>query len=317
MDYHRSMSSVHFLQRRAIHLSNSFGRDSDYLPRDFLLNNVSSNTVAWDNCSMESAIDEAEVFPFALQFTSVARNGHLIAVGGEDGLTAFVDSRIDDSVVHRFYSHSNAIFDVLWNKNDSELITASGDRTVKVWDSATTELKNTLIGHSGSVKNVTGNPMNQSKFRIFIFLVDLAKLNSNCLSIDLLGSCSRDGSIMVFDTRSKNDGKGGSIVFKAEQAHSLRKTMIKRRRIGLDFGCSGTVSSVKFANDGYTLLSAGASDGLVKFWDIRFSKNNKKVLSRASFNPCERSGCSRQHGITSIDVSRDGGKLMVSSCNDT
>ena len=50
-------------------------------------------------------------------------------------------------------------------------------------------------------------------------------------------------------------------------SHGPPESRVKRRRVrALP---QGSVTSVLYLHDGYTLVSSGSADGLVKFWDTR------------------------------------------------
>jgi WD40 repeat protein len=51
--------------------------------------------------------------------------------------------------------HSNKVNSVSWNHDDSQLVSGSGDNTIKIWDSSTGTDLRTLTGHSGWVRSVS------------------------------------------------------------------------------------------------------------------------------------------------------------------
>lgn len=53
---------------------------------------------------------------------------------------------------------------------------------------------------------------------------------------------------------------------------------------------------------------------MVKFWDMR--NLGEAVVEQSCFCACEATGCQRTHGITHIDLSRDGSRILISSIDN-
>jgi len=51
-------------------------------------------------------------------------------------------------------AHRNAIFDVDWMPGENQLLTASGDQNIALWDVAAESSVATFRGHNGSIKTV-------------------------------------------------------------------------------------------------------------------------------------------------------------------
>ncbi|KAJ1569885.1 hypothetical protein HK096_011062 [Nowakowskiella sp. JEL0078] len=81
--------------------------------------------------------------PLCCNYSHVANNGMLLAVGDEEGyITIFdttKDNRSEQDVKRRWVAHPNAVFDLAWTPCDRKLITASGDRTARVFDVETSQ----------------------------------------------------------------------------------------------------------------------------------------------------------------------------------
>jgi WD40 repeat protein len=268
-------------------------------------------------------------FPYTAVFSTSAKGGHLLAIGSEDGRITVLDTQksidqegkekckfvlsfeiyvliwvIDnDKLQFKSDVHQNAIFDLLWNNSDAELITASGDRTLKIVDTETQNIKLTLRNHTGSVKSVSAHDSNPN----------------------ILVSSSRDGSLCLWDTREStkhSDEQFDDFICSAHtvfEAHKLIRKGSKRKRV--EFGSSSSVTSVKFFGNTNTIISAGASDGCVKLWDLRTLKERKSSTIRKSivplseFSPCVRAKCDRPYGIISLDVSLDASQILMSASN--
>ena len=51
-------------------------------------------------------------------------------------------------------AHTNAIFDIDWMPGEAQLLTASGDQTIALWDVENEKKTCTFGGHKSSVKSV-------------------------------------------------------------------------------------------------------------------------------------------------------------------
>ena len=106
------------------------------------------------------------------------------------GTVALVDTRRGAVAPCRAHwnGHHNAVFDVKWADGDATLLTAGGDQTARVWDAATGMCTAVLAGHSGSVKGVAAG------------------------GGGLVATCSRDGSVMLWDARAPGGGARVAVV---------------------------------------------------------------------------------------------------------
>ena len=81
--------------------------------------------------------------------------------------------------------HSNAIFSVDWVWGEDQLVTASGDKTLVLWDVFREEKLTTFTGHSNSVKTLCFQPHSKAVF----------------------ASGARDGHVYVWDARVQKKSK--------------------------------------------------------------------------------------------------------------
>ncbi|WOL17609.1 denticleless protein [Canna indica] len=243
--------------------------------------------------------------PTALSFCKMNRNAHLLAVSDEDGYVSFYDTRRSlpsysscreraaEARVCEWVAHSNAIFDMCWIKEDSQILTASGDQYIKIWNAEKRNCIGMLAGHTGSVKTVSPHSSNP----------------------DLVVSGSRDGSFALWDLRCSSSYKNRfgetclsptSIV---KEAHATTKR--KRGRRGKT--ASMSITSVLYLKDEISIATAGAVDSVLKFWDTR---NLKSSITQTC--PCVEPSIkmeSIQHGITCLSQDPHGASLAA-SCMD-
>jgi len=62
------------------------------------------------------------------------------------------------SLVTDWQAHRNAVFDIDWMPTENQLVTASGDQNIALWDVAAESSIATFRGHTGSVKTVRFMP---------------------------------------------------------------------------------------------------------------------------------------------------------------
>nr|CAD1832533.1 unnamed protein product [Ananas comosus var. bracteatus] len=190
--------------------------------------------------------------PLAISSSKSIASCRLLAVSDEDGFVSVYDthrnlpscaSSLEKSAEARvcdWVAHNNAIFDVCWLKDDAQILTASGDQTIKIWDAENRKCLGILVGHTGSVKSLCSHSSNA----------------------DLVVSGSRDGSIALWDLRcmSNSTNSRGEARFSSaavvKEAHSLMQG--KRARRGK--AASMSITSVLYLKDDVSIASAGAVD---------------------------------------------------------
>lgn len=249
----------------------------------------------------------------------------LVAIGDEDG-TVHIHDAEDPSLPYNrifmtMYPHDNAIMDMELSPDDSLLATASGDQTCRIIDMKQHQSTHTLRGHIGSIKRVQFQP---------------------CSGNNVLATCSRDGSICLWDLRCATSK--GSLVYKnlnrepesflcqsadvscvnqirdAHTAFDLPGRMKGRRRQGpVSARSDFAVTTCAFIGSSrpHLLATASENDAIIKLWDMRTSyksRSGRPTPVSATLEPKSHQD-HRQFGVTSIAMSTDGARLY-SLCRD-
>ncbi|KAL0344031.1 UNVERIFIED_CONTAM: Denticleless protein [Sesamum angustifolium] len=124
--------------------------------------------------------------PMALSFCKTNKKAHILALTDEGGYVTLFNTRqkfldlssyqenAEKSKVSEWMAHANAIFDLCWIKmktdwndllqDDELMLTASGDQSIKVWDTEQKKCIRALMGHTGSIKSISCHPTNQGGF---------------------------------------------------------------------------------------------------------------------------------------------------------
>ncbi|KIW64451.1 hypothetical protein PV04_09383 [Phialophora macrospora] len=217
--------------------------------------------------------------------------------------------------------HDNAIMDMQFSPDDHFLATASGDQTCRIIDMNTRTGTHTLVGHVGSIKNVRWQPASGNK---------------------ILATCSRDGSICLWDLRCAQKALGSlkvkpltrsphflnnsrEVVPQTEiaGAHTpwdkVRLVNGKRPSVPLSSKADFAVTACAFISETrpHMLATASEHNAIIKLWDLRASykqRSGRPTPVSATAEPTSHE-LTRPFGVTSIVMSTDGSRLY-SLCRD-
>ncbi|CAL5368251.1 unnamed protein product [Camellia sinensis] len=240
--------------------------------------------------------------PMALSFCKTSKNSHIIAVTDEDGYISLFNTRLkfsssstfqensEKARVDEWVAHENAIFDVCWIKEDNNILTASGDHSIKVWDAQEKKCIATLLGHRGSVKSICSHPTNP----------------------DLVVSGARDGSFMLWDLRCSRGRNGKLFVISLDEVREAHISPHGRRGRRCK-AASVSITSVLYLKDEISVATAGAVDNVIKFWDIRNLKG--PVIQACPSHELSTEKERRLHGISSLSQDLNG-VYISASCMD-
>ncbi|GAA5983193.1 hypothetical protein JCM10908_000190 [Rhodotorula pacifica] len=243
--------------------------------------------------------------PFALAHTNAAKKGgkNIVAVGDEEGTVSLLDG--EENQYHSgptrraFHTHDNAIWDLAWSHDDSVLATASGDSTVKLWDSTSHTCLGVLRGHGSSVRSISWDPFNPS----------------------LLATASRDGTVRVWDRRVSGyanvrpgEGEAVGMVNQIKNAHAPARSKAVKGRAP-----TSVTGVVHLQHQEHLLASSGSSDGVVKIWDLRRSHTRRinPATHETNEDAVTNTETTRPHGISSLTLAPDGRKLYALSTDSS
>ncbi len=187
----------------------------------------------------------------------------MVCVADENGFLKLFQTFPKFKSIKEISAQKSCIYDVEW-LSAHQLASGGGDQYVSVHDVSTQSRVALLRGHTESVKSISKVPSNSF----------------------VIASGSRDGSILIFDTRcnrreecvSNEDTSSVSSIRSIgsiQRAHCMENRTANCLKSKTNHVASPSaakrpcpVSCVLFQNENM-LVSTGATDGLVKVWDIR------------------------------------------------
>ncbi|KAF8639725.1 hypothetical protein AX17_000987 [Amanita inopinata Kibby_2008] len=244
--------------------------------------------------------------PYACAYSHAAKTGGkpLLAVATEQGSVHVLDTtkREDWDVESQrttLQPHENGIFDIKWCPSDILLATCSGDRSVRISCPRKESVLHVLRGHTHTVKCVAWDGNHR----------------------DLLATGGRDGSICLWDLRlgkrrqmdESEDVYATSepvvVINGAHEEAHLKGGKAKTRR-GKKNPLPRTVTGLLYPDsEPYGLISSGAFDGILRYWDLRQPTSNRTRSTKMKTLPCLYSttqdpttlhGSRRSRGIISL-----------------
>lgn len=197
--------------------------------------------------------------------------------------------------------HYNAIFDLAWLCDQMKLVTVSGDHTARLVDVNRDDLvvSELFTGHTRSVKTVASQ---QTDYSIF-------------------ATGSRDGCVFVWDIRIARKKQlvcaPDVSIISSHQIRSHVLTPQKKRFLSSHLPLSGanSVTGLVF-QDQHTLISCGAGDGSIKFWDLRKTYRTYKREPTPKY-VIPYAGSTTRNGFSNLILDNAGFKLYASCLDNT
>ncbi len=191
--------------------------------------------------------------------------------------------------------HHGGVVAVGFSPDGTLLASASDDRSVRLWDTATGQAIATLEGHTGGVRGVAFSPDGR-----------------------LLASGSGDGSVRLWDVATRQQiarleghtdwvsgvafSPDGRLLASTGDDQSVRLWNTRsRQQVAILEGHAGGVRGVAFSPDGRLLASTG-DDGSVRIWDTATGQHVAMLEGHAG-------------GVRAVAFSPDG-RLLASTGSD-
>jgi WD40 repeat protein len=288
-------SGINSLSHNASFLSRLQWREMDGLRRHIMTQNPIPHRYA-QATGIAVAIEDCPL-PVLCGISSSSTNGFWI--GTQDGKAVNVNKQLQH--VNTIQMHNNAILDMSTGAGLPDfLATASGDKSVILWETAQNEdviVRQYFCGNGGSVRKVASHD-----------------------SAQLLAAASRSGSVTVIDARSEEP----IMNLHANAHHTLfgkgpRLTKIEK-------AVKPGLTAIDWITD-TTLATACGTDSEIRIWDTRYLKQDGHsgimfVEGRASkpvalFKSEEKSGVTDLHYDKQSNILYSVGHKSVCgySCN--
>ncbi|QDL12402.1 serine/threonine protein kinase [Brasilonema octagenarum UFV-E1] len=193
--------------------------------------------------------------------------------------------------------HTDWVWSVAISPDGKTLVSASIDKTIKIWNLQTGELKSTLTGHTDSVNSVAISPDGKTLVSgSWDNTIKIWNLQTGELKSTLTGhtywvvsvAISPDGKTLVsgsFDS---------TIKIWNLQTPELQSTLT---------GHTYSVYSVAISPDGKTLVS-GSTDSTIKIWNLQTPELQSTLTGHTNV-------------VTSVAISPDGKTLVSGSADKT
>ncbi|MBD2568499.1 eIF2A-related protein [Anabaena lutea] len=195
-----------------------------------------------------------------------------------------------------FQAHKDIINAVAFSPDHKILVTASADKTIKIWNSQNYQLLKTITGHQNRVTNISISPDNQMLASGSADkTIKLWRLTDGKLLKTFTGHTDEVTSV-DFSPESQIIASGSS-------DNTVKLWRINGTLIRNITGHGLAISSVKFSPDGKILASA-SWDNNIKVWNV----NTGKLIHTLT---------GHNDGVTSLSFTTDGQILASGSADNT
>lgn len=182
------------------------------------------------------------------------------------------------------------MFDISFSPDDALMATASGDQSVRVFDVRQQTCISVLQGHRSSIKQTFFNPLSPS----------------------VLTSCSRDGSINMWDLRCVGVRTDELTTHRPVNSITSAHTPPATRGKGAQKRVDGSVTAVVWIEE-FKIASASELNAEIRVWDIRAVQSKRRKTAQAvecsALPPNHTPPGYREFGLNSLTMSPDGARL--------
>lgn len=215
--------------------------------------------------------------------------------------------------VHTLEGHSDAVRSVANAPNEQTIVSASNDKTIKLWNLHTGELLRTLTRHSRPIIAIAISPDGKT---IASSSADQT-INLWHLSTGELKSTLRQNSWITGLARSISFSPDGQILASGHLLNSKINLwhLPTQKKLRTITGHSWGVSSVAFSPDS-KIVASGSYDSTIKLWNPQTGKLVRVLNGLSGWLSPVKSWLRRDEGISCIAISPDGQTLASSGSEE-
>jgi WD40 repeat protein len=218
------------------------------------------------------------IYAWSSDFDQIAftPDGRFLLHGGANNAITFWQTGTSKEGRERMEGHSGPVYALAVTPDGHRLISASHDKTIKVWDLRTGGCEATLTRHQGVVSAVAvssdGTRLASASADCTMKIWDL---NTGWLR-DLPTDRSRRINAVAFSPDGKCLAFGGGDPYPYRTKRFLETWNLDTDSdVELD-GLEASVNAVAYSPDGKLLASAG-DDGVARIWDLATAKTTEKL----------------------------------------
>lgn len=193
--------------------------------------------------------------------------------------------------------HRDAVWSVLLTRNGETLVSASADKTIKVWNLKTRKVMRTLVGHTDTIRAIA---LNQNEQVLVSGGADQKIKIWNFQTFDLMSTLSTNAG-SVWSVAISNDGQ--LLISGSEDGSIKIWNLYTGKIIKTIHGHQGRVYSVAISPDQKTFATGGL-DSTIKIWDLSTGKMLRAIAQH-------------QSAVRSVIFSPDGKILASASWDET